>query len=157
MKKLLCVYPESCTACRVCELVCSKRHEGIYDPDRSRIKPSASRSSFAAFTCFQCQEAHCEMVCPSKAIHRSENNTTVLVDRDKCVGCKMCMLACPFGMIVVNTEKGIAIKCELCEGDPECVKYCIPGALKFEEPSEEVRSKVKRILNFGEGLNNGCV
>ena len=154
MKKILNVFPERCTACRVCELACSKRHEGTFDPDYSRIKPEKSRSFFVPFTCFQCEDAPCARVCPSQAIHRSEDTTTVWVDKEKCVGCKLCMLACPFGMIVVVAEKGIAIKCDLCEGDPECVKYCIPEALKFEEPSEDVRLRMEKILQFPSFLSS---
>ena len=40
------------------------------------------------------------------------------------------------------------VKCDLCEGDPECVKYCIPEALKFEEPSDEVRSRMEKTFDL---------
>jgi Fe-S-cluster-containing hydrogenase component 2 len=60
------------------------------------------------------------------------------------------MLACPFGMIFVDAEKGFAVKCDLCGGDPECVKYCIPEALRFEEPSDFIRSRAKRIFDLVE-------
>ena len=148
MKKELCIYPERCTGCRVCELACSKAQEGLFDPARSRIKPFKSRSSYIPFTCFQCENAYCERVCPTRAIYRKEESGPVLVDKQKCVGCKLCMLSCPFGMISIDLENGLAVKCDTCGGEPECVKHCIPEALRFEEQSDFLRSRKKRIFNL---------
>jgi len=53
----------------------------------------------------------------------------LLVDPDKCVGCRMCALACPFGNIEV-LDRGHAEKCDLCGGDPMCVQFCPRGALR---------------------------
>ena len=62
-----------------------------------------------------------------------------VTDEDKCIGCKMCEVACPVGAIAVNAEKGVSIKCDLCAGleEPQCVKYCYPEALQYL-PDERV-------------------
>jgi len=46
----------------------------------------------------------------------------------------MCIQACPFGAMGYDEEQGIAEKCDLCAGDPECVKHCFYGALEFKQP-----------------------
>jgi Fe-S-cluster-containing hydrogenase component 2 len=62
-----------------------------------------------------------------------ESGSRVLqVDEGKCVGCRMCVLACPFGNIEVRAP-GRAEKCDLCGGDPVCVQFCPRGALRFGE------------------------
>jgi Fe-S-cluster-containing hydrogenase component 2 len=52
---------------------------------------------------------------------------------ENCIGCKMCMLACPFGVISYDSHKGKIFKCDTCDGDPECVRFCPTGALEYKE------------------------
>jgi len=65
----------------------------------------------------------------------------VEVDSSRCIGCGACAEACPFG--VIHVLRGIAIKCDLCGGDPECVKHCTPNALKLMT-SEQVAAEKRR-------------
>jgi len=53
--------------------------------------------------------------------------------KEACIGCRMCMLACPFGVISFESEEGVIAKCDTCDGDPECVRFCTPHALEFRE------------------------
>ncbi|MDH5703068.1 MAG: 4Fe-4S binding protein, partial [Aigarchaeota archaeon] len=46
-----------------------------------------------------------------------------------CIGCKECVWACPFG--AMSVKKGVAVKCDLCDGEPECAKVCVPGAIRY--------------------------
>ena len=98
--------------------------------------------------CQQCEEPWCAAICPSGAISKGTDAlsgaTVVTVSEEKCVGCKMCMLACPYGNIVVRAE-GHAEKCDLCGGDPQCVKFCPRGALKFVEVDDSIRERKQKL------------
>ena len=54
-----------------------------------------------------------------------------MVNADLCIGCRMCTVACPLGGITINYENGKSIKCDLCGGDPYCVKVCGYEALSY--------------------------
>ena len=126
--------PDKCTGCRLCELACSLRNAGEFNPARARIQAIGFEELFVLpVTCFQCEKPYCADVCPTGAIGKDETTGIVRVSTDKCTGCKMCLLACPFGNIVFSHEEGVAVKCELCDGIPECVSICPTKALEFKE------------------------
>jgi Fe-S-cluster-containing hydrogenase component 2 len=79
--------------------------------------------------CLQCDNALCMAACPTGAIYRT-GDKTVRINPMKCIGCKSCMAACPLGVIWFHESEGCARKCDLCDGDPKCAKYCSPGAIK---------------------------
>jgi Fe-S-cluster-containing hydrogenase component 2 len=117
----------------LCELACSERHVGAYRPTRAHVRVAIYPEDAIYFpvVCMQCDDAPCMAVCPSAALVRETGTNAVLVLEDRCVGCRMCALACPFGAI--NYWDGKARKCDLCGGDPECVRFCVPRALRFEQ------------------------
>jgi Fe-S-cluster-containing dehydrogenase component len=93
-------------------------------------------------------------ICPADAIQRDEKTGAISIDPSRCAGCKMCMLACPAGNIHFNSTEHISEKCDLCEGDPHCVKFCTSGALNFEEEEdaytagrESVDAQIIRMLS----------
>jgi len=90
----------------------------------------------------------CQAVCPEKAIFRTETaqgDPVVRVESDKCVGCHSCMVACPFGAIsFFKTLK--AVKCDLCDGSPQCVEFCFYDCLQFVElPEQAAADRAKRV------------
>jgi Fe-S-cluster-containing hydrogenase component 2 len=92
--------------------------------------------------CTQCDQAWCVKICPTGAIVRDQATLAYTVTKEKCVGCKMCVLACPFGSIMLFPETGKAEKCDHClsvDGQPECVKFCTPKALEYLAEDSEVR------------------
>jgi len=135
MAKVLTIDHDKCTSCRLCELVCSARHDGAFRPSRSHIHVAiyADEAIYLPVVCMQCEEAPCMAVCPSAALVRDPQTNAVVVVEQRCVGCRVCALACPFGAIAYWDGK--ARKCDLCGGDPECVRFCAPGALRFEPVS----------------------
>ena len=144
MAKVLVIHPERCTACRACELACSMKHHGEFNPSRSRIQVNIflEEAIYVPTACTQCDQAWCAKICPTNAIVRDEKTMAYKVLDDKCVGCKMCVLACPVGSMVLFPEKGKAEKCDHClsiDGDPECVKFCTPKALEYLDEDNEVR------------------
>jgi Fe-S-cluster-containing hydrogenase component 2 len=132
--KQIVVYQEKCTACRECEMACSVTHEGAFNPALSRIRVQDfyEEQFYLPMTCVHCADAPCATVCPTVAITR-EPSGQILVHEDRCIGCKMCLLACPFGVMGFDPVQGTAHNCDFCDGDPQCVTFCVPGALGYEE------------------------
>ena len=130
--KVLTVNIERCVGCRLCELACSLKNTGEFNPSRARIQVIGFDEVFVLpVMCFQCENPYCAEVCPTGAITRDGATGIVRIIREKCTGCKICTLACPFGNVVFSSAEKVAVKCELCDGDPECVKFCPTGALEF--------------------------
>jgi len=132
MQKVLFVEPEKCTGCRLCEIACSLFHEKVSNPSRARIHIVKWEDAglYLPMVCQQCETPICEIVCPMHAIKRDDKTGALLIDKDLCVGCKLCVMFCPLGGIIIGKNREIS-KCDLCGGDPLCVKFCIPGALQY--------------------------
>lgn len=138
MAKLLYIDHEKCTGCRLCELVCAVWHDGISNPARSRIRVMKweAEGLYIPMTCQQCQDAPCLNVCPVKAISQDEETGRVTVDYDTCIGCRSCVSICPFGAMSFNTIDRRVLKCDHCDGDPQCVRFCEVKAVDFVEAND---------------------
>jgi len=135
MAKTLYIDYQKCTGCRLCELVCAVFHDGISNPARSRIKVMKweAEGLYIPMSCQQCQDAPCMNVCPVKAISRDEDLGRVFVDYDACIGCRSCVAVCPFGAMNFNIKDKQVFKCDLCDGDPQCVRFCEEKAIDYLE------------------------
>ena len=135
MAKTLYIDYQKCTGCRLCELVCAVFHDGISNPARSRIKVMKweAEGLYIPMTCQQCQDAPCMNVCPVKAISRDEELGRLFIDYDVCIGCRSCVAVCPFGAMNFNIKDKQVFKCDLCDGDPQCVRFCEEKAIDFLE------------------------
>lgn len=126
---------ENCSGCRLCEIECSLRHEGRIWPEASRIRVFEYLPGvIVPHLCTQCPEYHCVESCPVGALSVSEETGAVIVDEEKCVLCRRCIDACPALVPRVVKAKGSVVICDLCGGDPACVKVCNDmgyGALKL--------------------------
>ena len=90
-------------------------------------------------------------VCPKDAISRDEELNRVAVDYDLCIGCGMCVAACPFGGMGIDTVENKVIKCDLCDGDPVCVRFCKAEALEYVDASTaNLRKKRASAEKFSE-------
>jgi Fe-S-cluster-containing dehydrogenase component len=117
-----------CSGCRRCEIACSLFHEKRIWPEASRIRVFmlAPGIEFPHF-CAQCEDYPCVEACPTKALSVSGETGAVLVDAKACVGCGKCIEACPGRIPHMHpTEKRVLI-CDLCGGDPQCVRVCREG------------------------------
>ena len=133
MAKALALDPTKCRGCFSCVIACSSRNFSIGDLNISRIKvtPFFSEAFFVPLACFQCETPYCSRVCPANALVTNPESGVVELDKEKCIGCKLCVMACPFGNIAFI--HGYPSKCDLCEGDPTCVRACQWEALEFVE------------------------
>lgn len=137
MYKVITLDYTKCTGCRICEIVCSTKKVKASNPARSRIHVIRFDvdGTNVPMVCEHCDKAPCIDICPTNALSRDKNQGFTTIDYDKCIFCKFCVAVCPFGgMSIDYTEKRV-IKCDLCQGDPICVKFCDPGALRFTEPN----------------------
>lgn len=129
---------EICSGCRTCEAVCSLSHEDTISPNLSRIGvmtwPFEGYRS-EVYVCRQCEDPECLHVCPTGALHIDEVTQAKVIEKGDCTGCQLCLEACPEtpSRIRYNSKENICFKCDLCKGDPLCVKYCMEGALSLEE------------------------
>ena len=150
--KTLIVHPEKCNGCGDCEAACSLKHAGIKYAGRSSIriiKDPNDASFFLPTTCQQCEDPPCLAACPAKAIVRDSELNRVIIEHDKCVGCQMCVSACPMGNMGFAKNRGKAFKCTLCGGDPECVKVCKTRALEYTEPERmQVPQMIQSAINL---------
>jgi carbon-monoxide dehydrogenase iron sulfur subunit len=155
MEKVLVVDHAKCTGCRLCEMACSVKHTGANNPARSRIH--VVKWPLEGFElpmlCQQCEDAPCIAVCPVDALSQDPILGRVALNYDLCIGCKLCVAACPFGGMGIDTAVRRVIKCDLCDGDPICVRFCDPGALRFMPASavtllkkREVGQKLARVM-----------
>ena len=155
MQKLIRIEPAKCIGCKTCELSCSFKHTGEFAPARSRITNEVflEEAQFITVTCMQCDDPWCLKACPKGAIAKDLSSGVVTVDEVKCVGCRTCVSACPFGMIKYQAEKKKADKCNLCGEDvPECVAFCPTHCLTFSDEDKPLREK---ILRFARTMKDG--
>ena len=168
--------PDLCIGCRTCMIGCVVAHEGLHifevDPDSYTFNPKLHMVKTAKISvpvqCKHCENPACLAVCPVSAITQTEKG--VFIDTAKCMGCKSCMTACPFGAIDMvpvagkfqadGLERIVANKCDLCDGlpgGPACVRVCPTAALQLvkeeslEEAIERKRLEAARSLTASNG------
>lgn len=145
MAKIMMIHPEKCTGCRNCVMACSYKKENLFRPPASRIHVYTwEREGFSVpMMCQQCNDAPCVSVCPTGAMHRTENSTLIGYDGNRCIRCRMCVQACPFGNAVYDSFTDRIIKCDTCDGDPACVAVCPTHAIEYVEENVSTRSRKK--------------
>ncbi len=156
--KAVYVEQDRCLACRNCQRACffnwsisSGFKNGLLN-----IFLDLDKRAIFAVTCLHCEDAPCMEICAVEAILRDPSTNAVVVDAFLCVGCEMCVPACPYGNIQFDDKRHVAGKCDLCEGDPVCVKNCMAGALKYGEVEEIQileRDKIERALEHAQVIH----
>ena len=147
MKGMIVVKAHRCTGCKSCEIACAVEHSNSKELQQavnetpapsSRIEVAAGGRFPVPLQCRQCEDAQCVAVCPKNALTRTDTESPVTLDRELCIKCKWCILACPFGAISFDDDAKTIIKCDQCferlqRGElPACVSACPTGALEFE-------------------------
>lgn len=146
------IYPreEYCMNCRLCEINCLVAHsksKNLVKAFKEEVPRSVSRIVFEqagpvsfALQCRHCEEPYCVEACMTGAMTKDAATGRVVHDREKCVGCWMCLMVCPYGAIARDTDGKAASKCDLCpdEDVPVCVAACPNEALVYEERDREL-------------------
>jgi electron transport protein HydN len=159
--------PGKCTGCRSCELACFAAHEKSAPKTVGMINSPVVPNLFVTkadgvailrmpVQCHHCEDAPCLISCIEGAITRNAEGS-VVINAKRCIGCRNCALACPFGavaivesalkeVIVKASGGGVATarKCDLCEGrteGPACIAACPNEALRKVDMVDELRNK----------------
>lgn len=136
---------KKCTGCHMCELACSAWHEGAYRPSVARlyseVNPTTGKTK--GHTCLQLGCAKCQKACPTGAIVTKEitlkipgdfaakekigdevKGYVLVVEEELCTNCGECYDVCPTDTIHPHPDREVAFKCDLCDGDPQCIAFC---------------------------------
>lgn len=157
MEKLLLFDVDKCTGCKTCDIVCSLVKTGTCNPARSRRRTIHFDEHIldVSLQCQQCDEPACMNICPAEAIHMDDETGAKIINHDKCIGCRMCTIACPFGSISTDPFTHQLIKCDLCSGDPACAKSCPTGALQYVNAkwydSKRQRERIRQVKKISTG------
>ncbi len=156
MTKAIIALPERCLGCKTCEFECALAHttastllEALYSgvPFQPRVHVEALDRFGMPMQCRHCEDAPCVAVCPTGAVHRVPDHSLVLLDADDCIGCRLCLLVCPFGVIEMARNGKAVVKCDQCiqrtqvGQEPACVVACPTGALQFDEITDYVQDR----------------
>ena len=154
-----------CMRCSACMVACKTEHQiltGKHDGheyyrmsvlEYEKGKYPTVKRVFAPILCMQCENAPCIDVCPIPgAIYRREDGI-VVVNKDKCNGCKLCMQVCPYDALYFDEERHVVDKCDFCaerldQGlEPACVSTCMGRAIAFgdlDDSDSEVSKMIER-------------
>ncbi len=167
MKQLgFLVHMEKCLGCRSCEFSCNHEHshEDSFKQNFFSIEnePDKNKHSFHHFSisCNHCENPSCLAICPESCIKKKANGI-VIIEKEKCNGCGICVSACPFDAIKINSFTRKADKCDMCYDlqrlgkSPTCVSACPVKAIevidvhdqKYELYSKEVYGIQKKITS----------
>jgi carbon-monoxide dehydrogenase iron sulfur subunit len=154
MDKALIFSPDQCTGCGLCEMVCSLGHTETCNPARSRIRilRMEEKGVIIQTFCQQCEDPACIAACPVSAINHSESTGAIEIDPELCIMCEACITACPFKGIYRDGSDEKIIACDLCGGEPKCVKYCETKAIEFLGKDPVTIQKKRESLQELEGL-----
>lgn len=165
-RKALLISPELCIGCRGCQTACKSWNQlpgqkttntgtaqnppdltpSLFNMIRYVEMPSESstmRLLFVNRRCMHCGDAGCMKICPAPgALYRTKEGA-VAFNKEKCIGCKLCVVGCPFDVPRYD-EKDKVSKCHLCsdriaEGlSPACAKTCPTGAIRYGDRDEMI-------------------
>ncbi|AZO59812.1 4Fe-4S dicluster domain-containing protein [Mesorhizobium sp. M1A.F.Ca.IN.022.06.1.1] len=185
-KKLgLVIDLDTCVGCQACVTACKEWNTGGHMAPLTDIDPYGGRVDGVWFnrvhsyehtteqggrtvnfprSCLHCEQPACVTVCPTGASYKRASDGIVLVDEDKCIGCKLCSWACPYGAREFDTDVGVMKKCTLCvdriyndnlaaeDRVPACVAACPTSARHFGDLGDPA-SAISRLVEERGGVD----
>lgn len=147
-----------CIGCHACTIACKSEHDIPIGVNRCWVKtvekstfPETSRF-FLPVLCNQCEEAPCMNICPTSALFKRHDGIVDL-NPESCIGCKACMVACPYDQLFIDPNTKTAEKCNFCANrienqlQPACVSVCPTECRIFgdlDDPTSRVAQIVQR-------------
>ena len=167
MSKAIYFDVDRCIGCYACQVACKQENDLVphtleqaldnKSPVWRRVMEVEQGDygdetvTYVSLSCMHCADAPCVIACPTGAITRDDDGARVVVNQSKCIGCKMCLLACPFGVPQYG-ENDLMQKCNLClsrleegEKEPACVSVCPAKALKYEDTADISKSTQEKV------------
>jgi tetrathionate reductase subunit B len=160
---------EHCIGCNACTMACKAENNTPVGVDYNRVMEieegifrDASKTpdvsvTFVPMPCMHCGQPACLAACPVGAITKRKEDGIVLINKDKCIGCRYCAWACPYGAPQFNAEAKVMEKCTMCvhrvdKGQqPACVTTC-PAKVRFfgelNELTPVIREKRSRSVSI---------
>jgi tetrathionate reductase subunit B len=152
--------PKRCIDCRACLVACRAENEvplehtriWVYDQGVQGEFPNLSQQ-FVPYNCMHCDEPPCVAACPSQATYKRKADGLVVIDTDACIGCGLCIEACPYHVRYLNPATGKADKCNAClqrveQGEmPACVATCVGGSRLFGDLNDPASEVSKALAN----------
>ncbi len=138
-----------CVGCTDCENACAKVNNVPKGQHRLFVEDQTNPNNkvdkkFMRVSCQQCVDSPCTSVCPTKACHKDPITNIVTMNTDDCIGCKYCIVACPYDVRFVNKETKAAENCNFCEDtnlaegkEPACTAACKYDAIVFGDLNNE--------------------
>lgn len=155
---------KNCIGCRACEVACIMSHNDAQLPENQqgytpRISVINVDNAYSSVACHHCEDAPCVNVCPTNALTFGTNS--INADSSKCIGCKSCIVACPFGVINIiqsgnKKSHPLILKCDLCVENPDgqaCINACPTKAIELitgnhsQEKRQQKNPKQQRKIN----------
>jgi carbon-monoxide dehydrogenase iron sulfur subunit len=117
-----------CSGCRRCEIACTLAHEKRIWPEASRVRVFMYVPGIEIpHLCFQCDNPDCVDACPEGALSVDKRTNGIRVDESLCTACGICIDACPGRVPHLHPDGSRIVICDLCGGEPACVKACQEG------------------------------
>lgn len=138
-QKTFFIRAEFCSGCRICQLACSLVKEKEANPAKSRIviKRQILDGLMVPHICVNCKQPPCADACRRKAITKDTETGWVVINKEKCNNCALCVAACPFNAIVITPEAQVLL-CDVCGGNPKCAEMCPTGAIQFADRAQGI-------------------
>jgi len=149
--KQIQIREEVCMGCGLCRVYCQTEHSHSRDTIKAfkreaprplpRIRVEKNGEVCFSVQCRHCAEPWCVYSCLTGAMHKDSASGVVSVDAEKCSGCWTCIVACPFGALIKDTNNKVIAKCDFCAGQdiPVCVANCPNEALVLSVDGSEAR------------------
>lgn len=161
MGKIIFMDLNRCIYCRACEVACEREHEGH---SFMSVVLLDERHSLP-MNCRHCEKSPCVAACPTGALSRVKDGP-VIISTMKCIGCSLCAMVCPFGVLELDYLNRVMRKCDLCihrlnEGKlPACVTTCPARALDYDEFDNimrRIKERAAKAIISGVGSGPGIV